>query len=95
MLLMATKLEQLQQRKAAIDKAIARERTKAKSAQRRLDDRRKVLMGAFVLDQLQRAGTNAATLTFEGKKFSEWLTRDDERALFGLPAAAPKGGEKS
>lgn len=95
MLVMATKLEQLQQRKAAIDKAIALERTKAKSAQRRLEDRRKVLVGAFVLDQLQRAGMNPALLTFEGKKFSEWLTRDDERALFDLPAAAPQGGEKS
>ena len=95
MLFMATKLEQLQQRKAAIEKAIAQERTKAKSAQRRIDDRRKVLVGAFVLEQLHRTNADAATLSLEGRKFAEWLTRDDERALFGLPAAAPKGGEKA
>ena len=95
MLFMATKLEQLQQRRAAIDKAIARERTKAKSAQRRLDDRRKVLVGAFMLEQLHRLNADASTLAYAGRRFSEWLTRNDERALFGLSPGAQKGGEKA
>ena len=91
---MATKIEQLQQKKAAIEKAIALERSKAKNAQRRLDDRRKVLVGAFVLEQLQKKGLDAASFAYEGKRFSEWLTREDERALFGL-SASPQPGEKS
>lgn len=91
---MATKIEQLQQKKAAIEKAIALERAKAKSAQRRQDDRRKVLVGAFVLEQLQKNGLDAASFTYEGKKFSAWLTREDERALFGLSAHTPQGEEK-
>lgn len=91
---MATKIEQLQQKKAAIEKAIALERAKAKSAQRRQDDRRKVLVGAFVLEQLQKNGLDAASFTYEGKKFSEWLTREDERALFGLSAPTPQGEGK-
>lgn len=90
---MATKIEQLQQKKAAIEKAIALERTKAKSAQKRQDDRRKVLVGAFVLEQLQKNGLDAASFTYEGKKFSEWLTREDERALFGLSAPPQQGGK--
>ena len=90
---MATKIEQLQQKKAAIEKAIALERAKAKSAQRRQDDRRKVLVGAFVLEQLQKSGLDAASFTYEGKKFSEWLTREDERALFGLSAPPQQGGK--
>ena len=68
---MTTRIEKLQQRKAAIEKAIAKERAKAKSAQRRIDDRRKVLVGAFVLEQLHRMNPNAAVLSFEGRKFSE------------------------
>jgi hypothetical protein len=91
---MATKIEQLQKKKAAIEKAIALERTKAKSAQRRQDDRRKVLVGAFVLEQLQKNGIGADLFSYEGKKFSEWLTRDDERELFGLAAPAKNGDEK-
>jgi hypothetical protein len=68
---LTTRIEKLQQRKAAIEKAIAKERAKAKSAQRRIDDRRKVLVGAFVLEQLHRMNSNAAVLSFEGRKFSE------------------------
>lgn len=91
---MATKIERLEQKKAALEKSIALERARARNAQRRQDDRRKVLVGAFVLDQLQKSGGAAASLAYDGKRFSEWLTRDDERALFGLPAAAPQDGEK-
>jgi hypothetical protein len=83
---MATKLELLAQKRAALDREIAREKTKAKNAQRREEDRRKVLLGAFVLEHLKRGNVAASAFNLEGKTFADWLTRDDERALFGIPS---------
>ena len=90
----ATKIEQLQQKNAAIEKAIALERTKAKSAQGLQDDRRKVLVASFVLEQLQKNGMGAAMFTYECKKFSEWFTCEDDRALFGLSAMPQQVGKR-
>lgn len=59
-------------------------------ATRAKDTRRKVLMGAFVLDQLERSGIGAALFICEGKRFDDWLTRQDERELFGLKPAEPQ-----
>ncbi len=80
-----TKIEQLRQRKAKIELAIARETMRAKSAQRKEDDRRKILVGAFVIEQLAASDENATTLQMGGKRFAEWLTRESDRVLFGLP----------
>lgn len=81
---MATKLELLAQKRAALDLEIAREKTKAKNAQRREEDRRKVLLGAFVLEHLNRGNLPASEFNLDGKNFEAWLTRNDERSLFGL-----------
>ena len=73
------KLAAIDQRKAEALKALQAKRAKlkAKLAQlnrptksaRRLDARRKILLGAFVLEQLERTGSSPQALTFEGKKF--------------------------
>ena len=43
-------------------------------------------MGAFVLHQMEMSGMNPAHLVFDGKHFEAWLSREDDRALFGLNA---------
>jgi hypothetical protein len=55
-------------------------------SQRRLDARRKILLGAFILEQLEHAGSNPQALTFEGKRFIDWLVRPNDRAASCRPS---------
>src|SRR5271163_3517593 len=95
------RLAQIDQRKAQALKALQAKRSKLKAklaqldrptkSQRRLDARRKILLGAFVLEQLERTGSSPQALTFEGKRFFDWLVRPNDRAVFDtLPAPSPK-----
>jgi len=77
----AKKLAELKAKKAKIE---ARGRFKEKSLERKNETRRLVLMGAFVNDQLVKNGIGFSALSYEGKKFDDWLTRPEERALFKL-----------
>jgi large subunit ribosomal protein L7/L12 len=74
----------LKQLKAMKQKQAARERAKVSKQERAADTRRKILVGAFMLEQLERSGIGAALLTCEGKRFNEWLTREQDRELFKL-----------
>lgn len=87
----AKQIEALQARLARLQAeqraAEARARAAASRATRALDTRRKVLAGAFLLDQLGMDGV--ALLSVQGRHFGAWLTRADDRALFNLPPATP------
>jgi hypothetical protein len=94
------KLAAIDQKKAEALKALQlkRAKLKAKLAQldrptksaRRLDVRRKILLGAFVLEQLERTGSSPEGFTFEGKRFFDWLVRPNDRAVFEtLTASTP------
>ena len=53
---------------------------------RATDTRKKILVGAFMLDRMARSEeTNAKVLG----QLDQYLTRTDDRELFGLPAMAP------
>ncbi len=91
------KLAAIDQRKVEALKALQAKRAKLKAklaqldrptkSQRRLDARRKILLGAFILEQLERTDSSPQTLTFEGKRFFDWLVRPNDRAVFATPAA--------
>ncbi len=91
------KLAAIDQRKADALKALQAKKLKLKAklaqldrpskSQRRLDARRKILLGAFVLEQLEQAGASPQALTFEWKRFFDWLVRPNDRAVFETPAA--------
>ena len=53
--------------------AEARQRAAHSKAERARDTRRKILVGAFLLDQLGRDG--AAQLVVQGRAFSSWVSR--------------------
>lgn len=76
----------LQQLEAAEKAATARARAVAAGRARAEDTRRKVLAGAFVIDQLTLA--EVAALELRGVRLSAWLTRPADRALFGLACEA-------
>jgi hypothetical protein len=72
------KLDQLKARKQAVE---ARLRAEEKKRSRQQDTRRKILAGAFFLDA---AGGFPLAVDVHGKTLEHFLTRDDDRALFGL-----------
>ncbi len=66
-----------QQLQAQIQNLKARERSKAEKE----ETRRKILVGAYTLDQARENGTyEKLVAALEG-----YLTRDSDRKLFGLP----------
>jgi hypothetical protein len=83
---LSQKLNQLKAQKLQAD---ALERARAAAANRKAETRRKILVGAFVLDQLGSDGVSQ--LKIQGRRLEEWLTKSDDRMLFGLhpPASGP------
>lgn len=45
------------------------------------ETRKKILVGGFILAELG----DPAVLKVNNKRFADWLTRPDDRALFGIP----------
>ena len=81
----AEALKALQAKRAKLKAKLAQFDRPSKSA-RRLDARRKILLGAFVLEQLERTGSSPQALTVEGKRFFDWLVRPNDRAVFETPS---------
>lgn len=90
--LSASELKKNEQRINRLQEELARARAAQEKSLKKIDDRRKVLVGAFVLDQLQSI-ESAAAFKVGSKSLDEWLTRPTERALFGL-APLPKGNDQ-
>ena len=68
------KIEQLKAQKAA-------EEAKIRAREKKDDTRRKILVGAYFMDQAERAGTMPDLI----KKIDQFLVRKKDRELFGLP----------
>jgi hypothetical protein len=85
----AQTLKELQAKRVKLKAVIAQLQRPTKS-QRRMDARRKILLGAFVLEQLERTGSSPQNLTFEGQRFFDWLVRPTDRAVFD---ALPSSGD--
>ncbi len=62
---------------------------KPSKAERRLDARRKILVGSFLLDRMTASGKSPEELEIDGVRFWDWLVREGDRAVFGFP---PKVG---
>lgn len=76
------KLEQLKAKKQQIE---AREKTKLQGETRKRETRQKILLGSFLMEQCRKNGIGFALVTYENASLDKWLTRADDRALFGLP----------
>ena len=102
---MSKALEQLQQSIEAQKKRLAqmlaekqlmdsRAKTQARLIAKKVDTRRKILLGAFLLSRLEHedATIDVATLTIDGAHFASWLSRPEDCALFSLgnPAGTPR-----
>jgi hypothetical protein len=75
------RIADLAAKRAPLDAELKRLQVQQTAAERKADTRRKILIGAIVMaDPDLRAIVT--------KMLAERLTRDDERALFGLPPKA-------
>lgn len=86
----------LDQAKARLKTAKAVEAKAAAAAARKLDSQKKLLIGVSILESIRRGEWSEADLL---AVVDRGLTRDAERAVFGLPpreaaAAAPEGGQQ-
>lgn len=73
--------EKLKQLKALKQKQEAQKRAAEAKRTRNEDTRRKVLVGAMVLEHMEK---NESTKIDIMKRLDAFLTREDDRALFGL-----------
>jgi hypothetical protein len=70
-----------------------RKKSAQSRAERAASTRRKILLGAFILDQLADFA-DAADFAIGSRRFADWLTRENDRALFCVaslshPASQP------
>lgn len=90
---MTTQLEKLKKQEAQLKVRIQALEAGEKTRERKKDVRRKILLGALVLERLKAGDGHAEALKAE---LAGYLTRDNDRALFGLaPLPKAKGVEKA
>ncbi len=77
----AKQIEKLEKRQAQLQAQIQNLKARDRSKQEREETRRKILVGAYMLDQAREKSSYAALVT----KLDKYLTRDSDRKLFELP----------
>ena len=74
---------------AQIRAAEARQRARQNKAKRAADTRRRILLGAWLLERMKKDETLRARLVAE---LNAWLTQPNDRALFGLEPRSHDAG---
>jgi hypothetical protein len=82
------KLKKLEEQAEQLKARIASEKAKITNQARKDDTRRKILVGAYFIEQAEHEGTMEELI----KKIDPFLTREKDRLLFGLSA---KPGSKT
>ena len=75
----------LEEKRARINAELQRLNAREQQAERKRDTRRKILLGARVLDRIARGELAEAEVKADMERF---LERDRDRALFDLPPRA-------
>ena len=78
---MTTKLEKLLQKEAELKAQIQQAKAREKTLEKKRDTRRKILVGAAVMAQVESGDWPEADLK---AMMNSFLTRENERELFGL-----------
>lgn len=81
------RIRQLEEQRARINAEIQRVRSRESQEERKRETRRKILVGAMVLDQVERGEWPEKRLKTAMDRF---LDREQDRALFGLPPRPAK-----
>ena len=84
------RLEQLKKQRATLDARIQAAEARSRNDERKKDTRRKILVGAYYLEQAE-SNNQWAELQ---QAMNSYLTRDNDRKLFNLPLRKNTGKEK-
>jgi len=82
---MATRLERMEQEAAQLAAKLEKKRARLNQEKRRQDTKRKILIGAAMLDAVAKGHVSEEQLR---AMLDEHLTRPADRALFDLPKRA-------
>lgn len=75
---------------AAKHKKAQLEKSAAVAQKRKDDNRKKYIIGGFVMGLMEKNGIGASMLTYESVQFISTLKNDSERKIFGLPPLEKK-----
>lgn len=84
------KLEGLKKKQAVLKARIQQIEAREKTVTKKQDLRRKILVGAFVLEETEKDGGIAALY----QKMDKFLTRNSDRVLFELPPLAAENSKR-
>ena len=76
---MASKLEQLLKKQEELKAQIRKEKNKISQAERKQDTRRKILLGALMIDMMKKGELDEKKIM---KHLDSFLTKDIDRKLF-------------
>ncbi|WP_299143044.1 hypothetical protein [uncultured Vibrio sp.] len=79
---MASKLEQLKKKQEQLRLQIQKEQQKESTKKRKENTRRKILLGAMVLERMEREFDYKEQVS---KTLDKYLTKERDRELFDLP----------
>lgn len=79
---MNKRLEQLLKKREQLNAQIQKVKTKEASQKRKEDTRRKILLGALMMEMMERGELDKNKIR---KRLDSFLTRDIDRSLFDLP----------
>ncbi len=79
---MSKKLDELLKKREELNARIQKERNKHSQQKRKEDTRRKILLGALMINMMKSGELNEKKII---KKLDGFLTRDIDRKLFDLP----------
>ena len=79
---MSKKLDDLLKKREQLNAQIQRERNKQTQQKRKEDTRRKILLGALMMEMMKKGEIDEKKIM---KKLSGFLTKDLDRKLFNLP----------
>ncbi|MDJ0649739.1 MAG: hypothetical protein QNJ60_13675 [Xenococcaceae cyanobacterium MO_188.B19] len=78
---MSSKLEQLLKKQEELKAQIRKEKNKLDQAERKKDTRRKILLGALMMDLMNKGELDEKKIM---KRLDDFLSRDTDRQLFDL-----------
>ena len=79
---MTSRLEQLLKKQEELKAQIRKEKNKLSQAQRKQDTRRKILLGALMIELMKKGELDEKKII---KKLDGFLTKEIDRKLFDLP----------
>ena len=80
---MGKKLDELLKKREQLNAQIQKERNKHTQQQRKEDTRRKILLGALMIEMMKKGELDEKKVL---KRLSGFLTKDIDRKLFNLPS---------